>query len=409
MANIERDMTARLHSLRLQLRQDYIFLLVNTITPQVVETEAVNERYEYEFQNGCCLGYIIRACAATSGRIASRDLLEQAVDYCRQRLSCHSGDGELLIHDGQIYGILGIAETGEAAAETFHALRRELQELPGSLGYQWTIGLGVFVEGTQDLLRSIQSAQHAIKYSIIHGIGHVFDANRDEIVYEGALTLQTAAEEVMLQQAILKLEPLRLKTIIAGLFQDKQAEIAGYPVFAYMLALDILKTAIQTLRDSMPVDRRTYEIEQRYEREIDRQNSLEALIAITTEGVNALYEQYRLYAETGNSRPVWGAICYIRDHFREHLTLNMIGDAVNRNPQYISNMFTRECGMTVSDYITSLRIEEAKRLLLSTDEPLALIAEEVGYRDAKYFSRAFRSRTGVSPSQWKKDSTAHGR
>ena len=59
-------------------------------------------------------------------------------------------------------------------------------------------------------------------------------------------------------------------------------------------------------------------------------------------------------------------------------------------------------GIGFSEYITQLRCEEAKRLMRETGDSMALIAEKVGYQDAKYFSRIFRKTVGIRPSEYRK-------
>ncbi len=62
-----------------------------------------------------------------------------------------------------------------------------------------------------------------------------------------------------------------------------------------------------------------------------------------------------------------------------------------------SKLFYRETGEKFSDYLTRIRIEKAKELLTSTDKPIQEIALEVGFNDAGYFTRRFKSYEGTTP------------
>lgn len=106
--------------------------------------------------------------------------------------------------------------------------------------------------------------------------------------------------------------------------------------------------------------------------------------------------------EQRESKPISYARNIIRERFREQLTLDQISSELGLSPAYLSAMFKKETGITISQYITDFRIEEAKRLLVTTNDPIARIAEMVGYHDAKYFSRIFKSTVGLKASEYRR-------
>ena len=91
---------------------------------------------------------------------------------------------------------------------------------------------------------------------------------------------------------------------------------------------------------------------------------------------------------------------YIRLHYREDLTRNELADVVHITPNYLSKRFHTETGMSLREYINQLRIEDAKRLLLSTNVTISEIASKVGFDNISYFSTVFRKLCGVSPIEW---------
>ena len=91
---------------------------------------------------------------------------------------------------------------------------------------------------------------------------------------------------------------------------------------------------------------------------------------------------------------------YIRQHYRENLTRNNLAEVVHITPNYLSKRFHTETGMSLREYINQLRIEDAKRLLLSTNITISEIASEVGFDNISYFSTVFRKLCGVSPIEW---------
>lgn len=68
---------------------------------------------------------------------------------------------------------------------------------------------------------------------------------------------------------------------------------------------------------------------------------------------------------------------------------------------YFCRFFKRLTGKSTVDYINNLRVERATVMLRDTDEPVALIAERVGFEDANYFSRTFKKIKGISPREYR--------
>ena len=106
--------------------------------------------------------------------------------------------------------------------------------------------------------------------------------------------------------------------------------------------------------------------------------------------------------EQRENKPISCARSIMRERFREQLTLDQISSELGLSPAYLSTIFKKETGITISQYITDFRIEEAKRLLVTTNDPIARIAEMVGYHDAKYFSRIFKSTVGLKASEYRR-------
>lgn len=102
------------------------------------------------------------------------------------------------------------------------------------------------------------------------------------------------------------------------------------------------------------------------------------------------------------TRPITEAKRYIQQHYQQALRLEDVSSAVGFNATYFSVLFKKETGQNFTDYLTELRINKSKELLCSDDLSIQDVAELVGYRDLKYFSRLFKKITGVSPSDYKK-------
>lgn len=94
---------------------------------------------------------------------------------------------------------------------------------------------------------------------------------------------------------------------------------------------------------------------------------------------------------------------YIRKHMGGKLALADICAEFHVSKNYLYQKFRESYRCTVNEYILRLRMEEAKKLLRETKEPVYLIAERVGIDNYPYFCRMFKGRTGLSPTEYRKE------
>lgn len=104
-----------------------------------------------------------------------------------------------------------------------------------------------------------------------------------------------------------------------------------------------------------------------------------------------------------NREPIREAIDYINNNLKNELSQKEVADHVHLNPSYLSVLFKEHVKLTFSEYVTRRRIQRAKELLISTNLPINDIAEESGYKTAKYFIKIFRELEGMTPSAYRKD------
>ncbi len=92
---------------------------------------------------------------------------------------------------------------------------------------------------------------------------------------------------------------------------------------------------------------------------------------------------------------------YIRQNFRKDLALEDVAQAVGISPYYFSKLFKEEAGMNFTEYLTGLRIEKARQLLLKRELSIKQVCVDSGYSDPNYFSRVFKKWTGLTPTEFR--------
>lgn len=92
---------------------------------------------------------------------------------------------------------------------------------------------------------------------------------------------------------------------------------------------------------------------------------------------------------------------YIQRNYAQDITLQSVSEYVGISPNYICKLYKNETGVNFKDYISLVRIAQAKRLLLSTNLGIGEIAEQVGFHNASYFCRVFKENVGVTALQFR--------
>lgn len=95
------------------------------------------------------------------------------------------------------------------------------------------------------------------------------------------------------------------------------------------------------------------------------------------------------------------AVQYIHRHYSVKIGLQVVADQVHMSPSHFSKVFKTGMGKSFVDYLTEVRIEQSRSLLLNRDFSLIDIAGLVGFEDQSYFSKVFRRHVGVSPGRYR--------
>jgi AraC-like DNA-binding protein len=88
---------------------------------------------------------------------------------------------------------------------------------------------------------------------------------------------------------------------------------------------------------------------------------------------------------------------YMNTHYTEPIRLSTLAERAAMSESQLQRLFKRCMRMTISDYLTQLRIGRACALLMEPDRPIGRIAEELGYAQASYFTRQFHATKGMTP------------
>jgi two-component system response regulator YesN len=106
-------------------------------------------------------------------------------------------------------------------------------------------------------------------------------------------------------------------------------------------------------------------------------------------------------AQVKHSDVVFKITNYIKKNCAEKLTLDSLAKEVYLSKSYLSSIFKQETGMSLTAYITKVRVEKSKKMLLEDGVSLAIISSQCGFKDQSYFTKVFKKETGVSPKRFR--------
>ena len=112
------------------------------------------------------------------------------------------------------------------------------------------------------------------------------------------------------------------------------------------------------------------------------------------------------FEQSASTDPLSRIILYMQSNMAENITVEEVAELIYVSKSYLSRYFKQRTGMSLIEYLRLLRINTAKKLLVTTDSSVEDISSIIGYNSAKYFCRAFRLCTGMTPTEYKRKEKA---
>ena len=111
---------------------------------------------------------------------------------------------------------------------------------------------------------------------------------------------------------------------------------------------------------------------------------------------------YRRREDTAQMRVLLEIAYYMQTHYKEKLSLEELGQTFHMSPKYFSVFFQKHFSRNLTEYLTTIRIECAKKMLVESDADMELISQQSGFSSSSYFIRMFHKSLGLTPGQYRK-------
>lgn len=391
------------HNLEL-MRSRFLTEQLSLSRPFDMPLKEINETYQFQFQYAVYAAMVVKVDSIfEESQPSDMDtlLLRKMCAATQQRMNKGGVLSYSIVKPGRLISIVNC--TMEQAADLYNLSQAVLYELQNRdewfNQYTFTIGLGTMTDSLDKIHHSLAAADTAVKYRIVNGVNRVINSASLSFPHYSIRDYITVDDEKTFFHLIQNCDMIELKNWILSLFQSPHIIKYASPPLLFDLAekcADIFGEAVKTLDpDSMP---RSEILRQA----LDNCRSLEDILRTLLEHIQSFAQDYYTSRTETYSKPIQMMKDYVLLHYREPIKLNDMAELVHFHPNYLSELFRKETGMTFSDYLTDCRLDAAKRLLLDLQYNVYDVAELVGIKDTKYFSRIFKKAVGVTPSEYRK-------
>lgn len=147
----------------------------------------------------------------------------------------------------------------------------------------------------------------------------------------------------------------------------------------------------------------SYSLSDFYIQKADKLTNLKELTKLHDDMVLA-YTNKMYQLKKGNiySKPIARCLDYIYSHLHTRITLHALATHTKLSPSYLSKLFKKETGISVSEYIANQKIETAENMLLYSAYSPSEISEILAFPSQSYFTQCFRKKVGMTPSKYQK-------
>jgi len=302
-------------------------------------------------------------------------------------------------NEGNIVSILEMEGVDTQLDMSFHKRLKSL--INEYLGLGVTVGIGTIHPGFDGLRLSYDESLIALNAKFIFGSNQAIEFQNLPKETKNFSFYTTTTHEQCLHQ-LRRLDFDSIKSLLMELFNHVHENLLdrAYTRMIYMslisLVLSYISQAGKSIEDILGNDFSPYHL-------LSEKSTSEQWEQEVIHIFNSTIQYISTYRPSRASLVASKACDYIhRNYMHVELSVSDVASDQYINQTYLRTMFKEEMGLTVSDYLTKIRLENAREMLKKKQYLLSDIADKVGYSDASYFSKSFKKHFGMSPSQFER-------
>ena len=278
-------------------------------------------------------------------------------------------------------------------------LRSELEKSIGE--DKFCIGISPGCVRLCDYLDSFKKAGKVLEYRIISKNRQVLYYSEISEYMKGLTILGSDDEKNICRM----LSQKDLGGLRGFIFELEDKESSADTKFVYDICIEVLLIINKYINENIEYESDFNEYTFSAIRNLLYKNSNDAIKDILSDYIDNAIEKISASESAGEHMLITKMKRYINEHYGEYITLETISKQVYAHPVYLSKLFREETGMNFIDYLTEVRINNAKELLKNPDCKIYDISYMVGYESSKHFSKVFKNATGMTPKEYREKIT----
>lgn len=305
----------------------------------------------------------------------------------------------LLFYNGNNTYICMIGNDISFSLEQIHSFHKSLSE---TLGCDICIGTGKDYKEMHMLAISYKQAVFALSYKTIRGFHSVNPFHND---LKQAHFILTIPNELWTNYYMSLQQPnfANISTSIQKIFYYME-KICNMPILGIQInSMNLIMNCLQHVTDEYDLFTASTYDNVDFIQHISTTTNAQELEKYVMNVVYSILNKRPDLEITKPNHVISQIENYINSHYLEDLSLITISQMFYISPIYLSQAFKKQTGQLYLDYVTMVKINAAKKMLISTDMMVYEIAQKLHYKDTKYFSRLFEKKTGKKPSEYRKN------
>lgn len=310
------------------------------------------------------------------------------------------GRGEVFQDDQRrfiiIFSFNDISNDYKVSAEINKIFEHLMRVFRSFFNVNVSFGASEINDGYKSLRKGYENALKAIELKFFYGQSAIIYSK--EINYEGLYKdviekMNLQLDGAVSQKLIENEQAMKLKTIFKEQMVNKRVEKKA-----------VLRELCKLL-DVIPImfnmsDVSVSSILMEFIKRIDEADTYKQSLIVFEEYMRELK---KLDSKLHNySREIVESIKFIKQNYKENISLQQVANEVCISPNYLSSLFKKELNVNFVDVLNQVRLEEAKKLLRDTPMKSYRVAEEVGFSHDSYFNRLFKKVVGMTPNEYRR-------
>ncbi len=401
-----KDKISKKRSIRCKLESGESVMLENDLrkiidkTSKDIDLAALNSRYDTNFKEGPFYAVIFKRDYTVRERDSggySGFLSEIKRKYANSFQEIVWFPGKT---NDQTVFLINLKKDG---GNVYDAMKEVMRSFGGEeflKGFTLTISIGSRVESAGGIAASYESAANAMKARVFLGTGRVIDANKEagRIADAGSVIDIRAKKKLSVLLDVFDTDNAReeIKNILSDAEKKSAVNLISYHLAAYeiigLLFESMQKKGVQ-LKSGAGRQQAAFAVDV-----FGTVKEIEDYIA----GLLKEFRDAYLDEKQDNGEKLITEIKkFISENYMKNINLDDIAKLVCLSPTYVSEIFKRKTGENFSEYLINYRIEIAKDMLKDIRYKVVDVSLMVGYMDSKYFSRLFKKKVGVNPTDYR--------